>query len=395
MDDKILMLTGSTRSGTTLISRSVAANSQATCLQQPYMGFFRSYRNAVYAAHDLTLTSSDEPFTDHFLQDPELVKMFLSSDLDMKLIEPMSQLKERLANLNYPGSAEQLIPKLQTLDNVDSYRKLFLELLKISRSVYGNSKTKVDGYIQTWVEFFVGPLLNTFSNARCVHIIRDPRAVISSSSKAFHTHTYPLLMVLRHWRKSVAFASLLKKKFPERVMVLKYEDFITDTENSINNICKLCEIDFDKSSLDISNFKGDRGDSFEANTSYGEIASGFDSSFIDHYKKRLSEKQIAFIEMLCAPEMDRWGYDRISKQYDIDAILNMTGIGHEYESYKSDKWINDYCSDYHINPQNMMQEVGRWLLYNQRDSYTANNVLHNSLERIFLDPSLFYGDRVR
>jgi len=94
MPQRILMVTGAIRSGTTLISRSIDAHKNAICLEQPYMGFFRSYRNALISSNDIDVSDPNAPLADHFLQDSNLLDFCDKGNFNIEFFEPIADLKD-------------------------------------------------------------------------------------------------------------------------------------------------------------------------------------------------------------------------------------------------------------------------------------------------------------
>ncbi len=380
------MITGSIRSGTSLISRSVDAHPQVTCLLEPYMGFFRSYRNALYDNYQIQINDPNQPITDHFLESAEIFEKFKIANLNITLIDSWEELKPKLISFS-KSTSSKLIPYLDEISDVITYKDLFIKLLRCSRKAYGCNNTKIDGFVQGWVEFFVGPLLSTFNSARCVHVIRDPRAMIASWTKTKHlSHNYPFLMVLRHWRKSLAMASRWNRLYPDRHLVIRYEDFVNNPEHYIKQICKFCDVDYSKECINTEKFLDGNGNPWKANTSFTEKINGIDSSFTNRWKHYLNPDQIFLIEMLCAAEMDYWGYQRTIEN-DLEKEINLMLAPPKFEHSESGRndWINKYNCEYESIYQIPIQELGRWMLYRQRNS-TKRTLSKQDAQRVFLDP---------
>jgi hypothetical protein len=351
-DDKGLLVVGMVRSGTTLISRTIDAHPDAACPPDPFFGFFRLLRNALRARFDSEFDRA-APLSDYFLSDRPELDALLEADLDVELLSPIDESVaeiKRFAEHNAPLLFNRL-DEIRTINCKD----LFHALLGFVAEQYGGSDCQHVGFKQTWVEALVPAVLRSFPNTRVVHVIRDPRSVIASWREAADlTHQYPFLMMIRHWRKSVAFASLGTRR-NSNYSVVRYEDFVGNTAeaNRLWEVCGLPPIDIASLS-----FRDGKGQPWVSNSSYS-ASMGITSSHIQAWRDRLSDEEATFVEHLCAPEMAWAGYERCWPDTGLTPFLNPPSL---YRTKGETDWISQYAETYALNGGNMAREAGRLLI---------------------------------
>lgn len=381
---KKLFLTGMVRSGTTLISRAFDAHPNIVCAEDPCLGFFRSLRNELVFRTYGACPDPEEPFGDLFFSPPSELEMYLNADLNIPIqFESVEITRERLYQFNLHSCSTKLVQILDKLGDEKTYAELLESILGLILEVYGKAETRCVGFVQTWVEIFVPILLNTWREALCIHIIRDPRAVIASWLKTNHlTHDYPLLMMLRHWRKSAALASLYSRLFGNNYIVLRYEDFVLDPKKVLKSICKRINLPFSSTMTNTHNFRSGSGDLWQSNTSYEMTTKGINHHFVDRWRERLSETDLQFIEDMCFLEMQRWGYSRITQSGAPASILKVPFLSMQVQQ-KRTEWLARYSDAYKANIINRAKELYRWFLWNYSNS---DFYAEDDLKSVLIDP---------
>lgn len=77
-----------------------------------------------------------------------------------------------------------------------------------------------------------------------VHLVRDPRAV-SSSWSGWKQYAYPMSSSKStlYWRGFNMASQAILRKYPQRSMFLRYEDFIADPTGTIDRLLNLCDVE--------------------------------------------------------------------------------------------------------------------------------------------------------
>ncbi|NEQ54731.1 MAG: sulfotransferase [Leptolyngbya sp. SIO3F4] len=153
---------------------------------------------------------------------------------------------------------------------------------------------------------YASDLVSLFDDMLFLNVVRDPRAQICSINRAI-IHDFDTLLNSLTWVKAHDAAKSLAEKFPERVLTIRYEDFLMSQEAVLRKVCEFFGIEFLPTMLDIST-------SQEAQNIAGRSALWENNCFapisanIDKFKKSLSMEEIEIIETVTKDYMDLYGY---------------------------------------------------------------------------------------
>lgn len=145
-----------------------------------------------------------------------------------------------------------------------------------------------------------------FPKSKMIHLIRDPRAVVSSliQSNVHRSNAYHASL---RWKMDVSAGLSYESEHGDRVMRVFYEDLVNDQEIFIGRIAEVLK--FDPSALMVGEKKTQEYSAF-----YEKIHENLDSSltsaFIDKWKQHLSKEEIAIVEGICGELMEGLGYER-------------------------------------------------------------------------------------
>ncbi|MFK7847126.1 MAG: sulfotransferase [Rhodothermales bacterium] len=172
--------------------------------------------------------------------------------------------------------------------------------------------------------FYADILLEMFPDARFIHMIRDPRAGVSSMMK---TTFFP---------QDIAFNAMSRRKFMRRGrqiletsvpaaqrLLLRYEDIVTEPDTTVKAICNFIGERFEPAML--SFYKdSSRYMKAEASTSFNKAATKpISAEMLDKWKKNLATKDIAMVEAICRSEMLEFGYDFSSARLTIQQRIEL------------------------------------------------------------------------
>ncbi len=157
--------------------------------------------------------------------------------------------------------------------------------------------------------FYADILVEMFPDARFIHLVRDPRAGVSSMMK---TTFFP---------NDIAFNAMSRRKFMRKGraileqavptsqrLLLRYEDIVTEPEISIRAICDFIGEAFEPAML---SFYKDSSKYMkaEAASSFNKAATKpISADMLDKWKKHLSSEQVAMVEAVCRREMQEFKY---------------------------------------------------------------------------------------
>ncbi|QND85467.1 Uncharacterized protein ChrSV_3241 [Chromobacterium vaccinii] len=153
---------------------------------------------------------------------------------------------------------------------------------------------------------YAAELLELLPQMRFLNVVRDPRAQVASINRAI-IHDFDTILNVRTWLAAYQAADRLLAEHPDKVLTIRYEDFLTDQQMALRQVCDFFGIAFMPQMLDI------RG-SAEAAQIAQRSALWSSNHFppiiahADKFKQQLSMREIEIIETACRPYMERYGY---------------------------------------------------------------------------------------
>jgi|TARA_B100001971_G_C18254002_1_gene580497 hypothetical protein len=263
------------------------------------------------------------------------------------------------------GRAPKIIPFLDRLKH-GSAVEVFEELLNTLSIAYNKKSLRYIGFSEAWCDDFIFPLLKQFEkNIKCIHIVRDPRAIVASrnASKRDYRGKYPILFLIRHWRKTASY-SIINRDNPSYMMV-RLEDIYSSPETWIKKICDHLNIEFTEKLLDFESFVNGEGKKWEPNTNFDRKRQ-FPASSHGIWEEVLKDSEKGFIEWLCKPEMDYLGYRKSIEDYSLN---DLTAYVENKEEIK--EWLKPY--DLSVNEKQISIEIVRRNLF-EFDGYISEDL---------------------
>ncbi|NEO30259.1 MAG: sulfotransferase [Symploca sp. SIO3C6] len=190
---------------------------------------------------------------------------------------------------------------------------------------------------------YAAELVSLFDDILFLNVVRDPRAQINSINRAI-IHDFDTLLNTLTWVKAQDVAKALAEKYPEKVLTIRYEDFLANQAGILHKICDFFGIEFSESMLDVSSSQEANNISvlsalWQTNTSAPITA------YIDKFKKSLGTEEIEIIETIASEYMHYYGYEKMTK-----AAVNITdemieGAKKRSELKKQQAWIDLKAND--------------------------------------------------
>ncbi|MGL5943980.1 MAG: sulfotransferase family protein [Waterburya sp.] len=158
--------------------------------------------------------------------------------------------------------------------------------------------------------YYASELIDLFDDILFLNVVRDPRAQVNSINRAI-IHDYDPILNTKSWVKAHEQARAIINKHPERVLTIRYEDFLTNQEAVLYKICQFLGIEFLDSMMDVSSSKEAKNIAvlsalWETNSSAPIPA------YIDKFKKTMSTEEIEIIETIAGDYMDFYGYEKMT-----------------------------------------------------------------------------------
>ena len=171
------------------------------------------------------------------------------------------------------------------------------------------------------------PRLNTlYPKGKVIHIIRDPRDVVLSRTKAdwskgrpFYLHAYMYITQMQRGRR------FGKEKYGNNYTEIFYEDLLGDPVKVLTELCAFLNVDFEKNMLDFSKSSVELVDKSEMQwkkETFGPLLVGNKNK----WKEELNDQQIGLIQCVCKPvfNKDMYPYYNDAKISIISKIAHKT-----------------------------------------------------------------------
>jgi hypothetical protein len=166
--------------------------------------------------------------------------------------------------------------------------------------------------------------LEWFPNAKIIHTFRDPRAIVVSTIKKIHKNQRgslkskvssapawlidPLITpvetfhISQAWFDAARLHAQYEQSYPQSYRLLRFEDFISDPETQIRQVCEFLELPFQAEMLaEVVTV----GSSFE-NQHLG--ARGFDQKAAERWKDHINPLVKAWFSTLGRQQLEQFGY---------------------------------------------------------------------------------------
>lgn len=150
-------------------------------------------------------------------------------------------------------------------------------------------------------------LMSLFPDMLFLNVLRDPRAQVSSMNRAI-IHDFDSTLNALEWVRAYKVGSALAERYPERVLTIRYEDFVYKQEATLRSVCAFFGMDYLPEMLDVSR-------SHEAQQ-IAQLSALWSSNCFppipantDKFKSQLSMDDIEMIETITQDFMKKYGYE--------------------------------------------------------------------------------------
>jgi Sulfotransferase family len=150
-------------------------------------------------------------------------------------------------------------------------------------------------------------LKRAWPNAKFVHVVRDPRAVVSSLIRS-DQHQSNALFGSKRWLNDVAAGLKLQEKFPNDVLLVRYEDLVRNPEHEVRKVCDHLGLDYEPETVSP---KGTETKEYGAwyQNAHALLDRPPDPDRIDLWRKKLTPRQLRLVESMCGELMTKLGYE--------------------------------------------------------------------------------------
>jgi hypothetical protein len=154
---------------------------------------------------------------------------------------------------------------------------------------------------------YANELMALFPDLLFLNVVRDPRAQVASMNRAI-IYDFDTTLNATTWSEAHCLVRRLVLAYPDRVLTVRYEDFLDDEEQVLRTICQFIDLEFLPQMLDVGNLQeaqelSGRSDLWVSNGS-GPIAANKDK-----FRAQLNMEAIEIIETLAQDHMRHYGYE--------------------------------------------------------------------------------------
>ena len=359
---KYLLILGTQRSGKTLLTRALNMHPNIVAHVEPFFFFFKICRNIFY--RDIIKKADfdpDYPMDSDFCKPLEEKKIFRESFSNILFkeddIRRLKELTIRQQN-SLPGErAPKIIPLLNKLE-IGTAPAVFKLLMGLLYEAYYKDGVQIIGISEGWCDDFIEPFLAlTDLELKCIQCLRDPRAIIASRNKGTKIleecggKKYPLLFIIRHWRKAIAYS--LRNVDNPNYFCVHYEKLILQPKLWFSKLCDFLGLPFSDKLLKPSFFIRSDGKLWKQNSAFKiKEQEGFNTHSLYKWKDALSKEEIGVIEFLCKAEMGYLGMQRENTDFSLVDLLDFK---------ENEDEIVDWLKKYHwfFNEKELTLEIVR------------------------------------
>mgnify|MGYP005993463647 CR=1 FL=1 len=202
-------------------------------------------------------------------------------------------------------------------------------LLKNTNKIIWGEKTNL-----AWTK--IPDFFKMYPNGRVIHLIRDPRATLSSWKKfteaSGNKYLDSILNSYNSMKSAIKYKNIYKDK---KYLIVRYEDLVVKPKITIKQICNKLEINYDSTMLNTKIFKDIRGNKWKSNSIYKKNLDGISSVAIDRWKKNLKTWEIYLTNNILGDLLDIFKYKKTK------VLVNQNLINKTFHEIKKCKFVSD------------------------------------------------------
>ena len=270
----------------------------------------------------------------------------------------------------------ELSLRLKIRDNISIKKELFINEIKknkasnysqVYKCIFNVFKNKINNKIivgeyanAEWRS--IDNFLNFHEDNYAIHVIRDPRAVLSSWKKITFSKGYKYFNSIFNWIDSADCYLKYTKKFNKnRYMLIKFEDIHKSPEKISKNLCKFLNLKFDKNMTQTKKWKKllKHRFNFINESAYDNNSKvyGFSIERIEKWKDYLDDWEINLINYLCQKRMKILNYeftkiDRKLLKKGLNILNNDPFLKKRYQEFVLNNQGNAMSLNDPTNPKN-------------------------------------------
>lgn len=217
----------------------------------------------------------------------------------------------------------------------------------------------------TWGEktpknlFYVDKIYEMMPDARFIHIIRDPRAVVNSMNR-FARFVDDSVLNAFNWLQAAEYGyNLLRKSVPaSQLLEIKYENLVSDVEGTTRQICEFLNEPFEDEMMAF--YMQSRGDLHPNAGQLGGVdtlTKPISTVSVEKWKGQLKARDIALVEAVCGDAMAVHGYELVG---DNPGLFDKLEIKAKLKYCDWQQQRNSHLRSYQIAFKPLEKTLGRF-----------------------------------
>jgi hypothetical protein len=160
------------------------------------------------------------------------------------------------------------------------------------------------------IEVYADEVFAAHPEARVIHMVRDPRDRYEASIAKWPDGKGRAGGAVARWRYSTGLAERHRRRYPDRYLVVRFEDLIREPEATVREVCAFLGEAFDPAMLAMGGAEKHR-DLLRSGVegAGGEGAAVLSEAFIGRYRGGVAPAELAFIQLHAGRAMRRFGYE--------------------------------------------------------------------------------------
>jgi len=155
--------------------------------------------------------------------------------------------------------------------------------------------------------FALEAIYSVFPDARFIHIIRDGCDVVASYVKAGIYQSVE--EAAKRWIRSIKTVNSFQVKYPDAVLNIRYEQLVTEPQQTLRTVCQFIGIDFQPQMLNEKNKNRAKLGDVEMRAHHSNVLKPISTSNIGRGRATLSVAQKEAIQLIIGEQLRILGYD--------------------------------------------------------------------------------------
>jgi len=157
------------------------------------------------------------------------------------------------------------------------------------------------------IERYADHLFEAYPGVKVIHMVRDPRDRYEASLALWPEGKGRAGGATARWRYSMRLAKRNLARYPNDYLIVRYEDMVLDTEQTLRRVCSFLEEPFRPEMMGMPGAP-ERREKLMRAAHLKSTHSPLSSEFIGRFRHRVSKRELAFIQLHLWRRMRAYGY---------------------------------------------------------------------------------------